>query len=133
MFLHSPRHANYGPLPELPAGSMPQRPLPPRTVHAQVPTSAELTEAAQRLTGSFTRGFRLASDAPLFRGDDMTWSQFDEQRIELQRRRQDLTQPWPDTHGVNLGEHHGPKTLVFATTLHERFTDGTVTIPAVKQ
>lgn len=133
LFLRSPRHANYGPLPELPSGSMPQRSTPPRTVHSRIPTDVELAEAAQRLTGSFRGHFRLNGDAPLFRGDDMTWAQFDEQRMERLRLAQDLANPWPDRHGVNLGEHHGPKTLVYATTLYERFTDNTATIPAVKR
>jgi hypothetical protein len=114
---------------------MPQRSLPPRTAHAQVPTSPELTEAANRLTGSFSGHFRLADNAPLFRGDDMTWAQFDERRLERLRRMQDLTtaKVWPDAHGVNLGTSHGPKTLVFSTADYGRFSDGTGTIPAVKR
>lgn len=133
LFLRNPRHADYGPLPELPPGSMPQRPMPPRTVHSRIPTDAELAEAAQRLTGSFSGHFRLNGDVPLFRDDDMTWAQFDEQRMDRLRRMQDLANPWPDPHGVNLGGHHGPRTLVFSTSDYVRFTDNTATIPAVKR
>ena len=119
------------PLPQ--PGSMAQRPpMPPRTVHAQVPPSPELIEAVNRLTGSFGSQFRLKDDVPLFSGDDMTWAQYDERRLERLRRMQDLEKTWPDAHGVNLGSH-GPQTLVFSTTDYPRFSDGTGTIPAVKR
>lgn len=130
----TPRHsAARGPLPALPPGSMPQRSLPPRTAHAQVPTNAELTEAARRLTGSFSGHFRLAEDAPLFRDDETTWRQFEDSRLERLRRIQQLGQGWPDAHGVNLGSDQSPRTLVFSTSDYKRFSDGTDTIPAVKR
>lgn len=115
---------------------MQQRQLPPpRTAHAHVPTSPELIEAANRLTGSFSGHFRLKDDAQLFRDDETTWRQFEDSRMERLRRMQDLTKAkmWPDAHGVNLGTSHGPKTLVFSTSDYARFTDGTGTIPAVKR
>jgi len=113
---------------------MAQRPpTPPRTAHAQVPSSPELIEAANRLTSSFGSQFRLKDNVPLFSGDDMTWAEYDERRLERLRRMQDLTSAWPDAHGVNLGTSHGPKTLVLSTADYERFSDGTGTIPAVKR
>ena len=123
-------------LPSLPPGAMPQRTvelpkLPARTAFP-APTQAELDEAARRLTGSFNGGFRLAANAPLFRGEDTTCADYDKQRLERLRRMQDLAKTWPD-HGVNLGIDQGPTTLVYATTGHGRFSDGTGTIPAVKR
>jgi len=135
-FRRAPKHSlALGALPPLPAGSMPQRPpMPPRTAHSRVPSSPELIEAANRLTGSFSGHFRLDGNVPLFRDDETTWAQFEDSRLERLRRMQDLTKAkmWPDAHGVNLGEH-GPKTLVFSTTDYPRFSDGTGTIPAVKR
>jgi len=124
-------------LPSLPPGTMPQRTvelpkLPPRTAPTPMPSRAELDEAAKRLTSSFSGHFRLKGNVPLFR-DDMTLDEFDEQRTERLRRLQDLSKAWPDAHGVNFGDHHGPKTLVFSTADYERFNDGTDTIPAVKR
>lgn len=125
-------------LPMLPPGAMKQRTIemplvPSRTAYPQPPTRTELAEAANRLTGSFSGHFRLAGDQPLFRGDDMTWAQFDERRLERLRRIQELPKTWADPHGVNFGEHHGPKTLVFSTAGYPRFSDGTGSIPAVKR
>lgn len=127
-------------LPPLPPGSMAQRgtgqnrPMPPRTAYpAGAPSPAELSEAARRVTGTFSGHFRLNGDVPLFRGDDMTWAQFDERRMERLRRMQDLANPWSDAHGVNLGASPNPKTLVYSTSDYARFADGTGMIPAVKR
>lgn len=129
----APRHAAYGPLSALPPGSMSQRSMPPRTAHPQVPSDAALAAAALRVAGSLSGHFRIPGDARLFRDDDMTWEQFEDSRMERLRRIQDLSKVWPDAHGVNMGEHHGPKTLVFSTSDYGRFSDGTGTIPAVKR
>lgn len=137
-FRRAPKHSlAFGPLPPLPSDSMAQRPLPPRTVHpAGTPSPAELTEAARRVTGTFSGHFRLNGDVPLFRDDETTWAQtYEDSRLERLQRMQNLTESkaWPDAHGVNLGADCNPKTLVYSTSDYARFSDGTGTIPAVRR
>lgn len=113
----------------------PQAPdeMPPATARCAGPAQGvDLDEAARRVAGTFSGHFRLNGDMRLFRDDDMTWSQFEKSRQARLARMQDLVEPWAAPGAVNLGRRHGPKTLVFSLTDHNRFSDGTDTQPAVK-
>lgn len=135
-----PCATDYRTLPPLPPGSMAQRdpepwsPLPPvtHTYTGGLTATADLAGVARRVTASLRPAFRLDTKAPLFR-DESTWEQFEDSHMERLRRIQQIAEGWPDEHGVNLGTDQSPRTLVFATSLYERFSDRTGMQPAVKR
>jgi len=134
--------AGSGPLPSLPPGSMAQR---CRAAHAVLPpathsyrggweAAADLPAVSNRVLAALRPAFQLDPNVPLFRDDNTTWEQFEQSRMARVHRMQQMTEDgWPDAHGVNLGTGQSPKTLVFSTSLYERFSDGTGVQPAVSR